>query len=125
MTGRLKKMQRLSHGPAFSDDQGQQVNPRWLEMEILDRLRSIQEKNPTVISPDVQVYEEFGISRSFRRGATKEARNQKVSENDINLMNRWRNFEKAGGKRPRMRMQDHYSDIALMIPSLLGFSQAL
>jgi len=71
------------------------------------------------------LYEEFGISRSFRRGATTEARNQKVSENDINLMNRWRNFEKAGGKRPRMWMQDHYLDIALMIPSLLRFSQAL
>jgi len=73
----------------------------------------------------MQVYEEFGISRSFRRGATTEARNQQVPESDINLMNRWRNFEKAGGKRPRMRMQDHYSDISLMIPSLLRFSKAL
>jgi hypothetical protein len=91
-------------------------------MEILDRFRAVQEKHDGLIKSDVSVYEEFGISRSFRRGATTEARNQKVSENDINLMNHWRNFEKAGGKRPRMRMQDHYSDIALMIPSLLRFS---
>ncbi len=120
-----KKAQGLSHGPAFSDEKGNPVDPRWLEMEILDRFKVVQEKYTDIIRPDVQVYEEFGISRSFRRGATTEARNQKVSENDINLMNRWRNFEKAGGKRPRMRMQDHYSDIALMIPSLLRFSQAL
>ncbi len=120
-----KKMQGLSHGPAFSDDRQRVIDPRWLETEILDRFRFIQEKRPTVIPPEVQVYEEFGISRSFRRGATTEARNQKVSENVINLMNRWRNFEKAGGKQPRMKMQDHYSDIALMIPSLLRFSQAL
>lgn len=120
-----KRAQGLSHGPAFSDERGQTVDPRWIEMEILDRFRIIQEKRSGVIPAEVQVYEEFGISRSFRRGATTEARNQKVSENDINLMNRWRNFEKAGGKRPRMRMQDHYSDIALMIPSLLRFSQAL
>ena len=118
-------MQRVTHGPAFGDDQGKQVDPRWLEMEILDRFRSIQEKNPEIIKPKVQVYEEFRISRSFRRGATTEARNRKVDENDINLMNRWRNFEKSGGKRPRLRMQDHYSDIALMVPALLRFSQAL
>jgi hypothetical protein len=120
-----KRMQSLSHGPAFSDDKGNGLDPRWIEMEILDRFRNIQEKNPRVIPAEVQVYEEFGISRSFRRGATSEANNQKVSEGDINLKNRWRNFEKAGGKRPRMRMQDHYSDIALMIPSLLWFSLAL
>lgn len=119
------KQMSLSHGPAFSDDRGSGVDPRWIEIEILDRLRAIQEKDPGVIPTEVRVYEKFGISRSFRRGATTEARNQKVSEGDINLMNRWRNFEKAGGIRPRMRMQDHYSDIALMIPSLLRFSQAL
>jgi hypothetical protein len=120
-----KRMQQLTHGPAFSDNRGNVVDPRWIEMEILDRFRAIQEKTTGVIKPDVQVYEEFGISRSFRRGATTEARNQQVPESDINLMNRWRNFEKAGGKRPRMRMQDHYSDISLMIPSLLRFSKAL
>lgn len=123
--GDAKRMQRVTHGPAFGVDQGKQVDPRWLEMEILDRFRSIQEKNPEIIKPEVQVYEEFDISRSFRRGATTEARNRKVDENDINLMNRWRNFEKSGGKRPRLRMQDHYSDIALMVPALLRFSQAL
>jgi hypothetical protein len=120
-----KRMQGLTHGPAFSSERGEVVDPRWIEMEILDRLRAIQERDSSVIKEDVQVYEEYGISRSFRRGATTEARNQRVSESDINLMNRWRNFEKAGGKRPRMRMQDHYSDITLMIPSLIRFSQAL
>jgi len=120
-----KRMQDLTHGPAFSDAKGNPIDPRWIEMEILDRFRSIQEKDPSIIKPDVAVYEEYGISRSFRRGATTEARNQKVLEADINLINRWRNFEKSGGKRPRMRMQDHYSDIALMITSLLRFSQAL
>jgi len=120
-----KQMQGLTHRPAFSDDRGNVIDPRWVEMEILDRFRAIQEKDSAIIKSDVQVYEEYGISRSFRRGATTEARNQKVSDSDINLMNRWRNFEKAGGKRPRMRMQDHYSDTALLIPSLLCFSQAL
>lgn len=94
-------------------------------MEILDRFSLIQTQKPHIIPPDLQVYEEYGISRSFRRGATTEARNKRVSEEDINLMNRWRSFENAKGRRPRMNMQDHYSDIVQMIPSLLRFSQAL
>jgi hypothetical protein len=41
-----KKMQSLSHGPAFSCDKGTPIDPRWLEMEILDRFRALQEKWP-------------------------------------------------------------------------------
>lgn len=33
-----KRQQGLTHGPAFSNRFGHRVNPRWLEMEILDRL---------------------------------------------------------------------------------------
>ncbi len=120
-----KKMQGLSHGPAFSDSRGQTINSRWLETEILDRFFNIQSRRPDIIPGDVQVHEEYGISRSFRRGSTTEAQNKQVSESDIDLMNRWRNFESARGKRPRMRMQDHYSDIKQSVPSLLCYSQAL
>jgi hypothetical protein len=42
---------------------------------------------------DVNVSEEYGVSRSFRRGATAEARNRKVAENEIDAVNRWRNVE--------------------------------
>ncbi len=54
-----------------------------------------------------------------------EARNQRVSESDIDMMSRWRNAENARGKKPHMRVQDHYSDIKLMVLSLLRFFQAL
>jgi hypothetical protein len=120
-----KRVQGITHGPAFSKKAGQVLDSRWLEMEILDRFARIQQLHTEVIPADVQVYEEYGISRSFRRGSTTEARNQKVSESDIDLMNWWRNFEAARGKRPRMRMQDHYSDIKQMVPLLLRYSKAL
>lgn len=120
-----KEMQRVYHGPAFADNKGKRIDSTWLEVEILDRFVLIQQRHPKIIPMDVHVYEEYGISRSFRQGATTEVRNKWVSEKDINLMNRWRNFESAKGKRPRMDMQDHYSDILQSIPSLLWFSKAL
>ena len=69
--------------------------------------------------------EEYGLSRSFRRGATSEARARGVKAEDVDLSNRWRNFESAKGHRPRLAMRDHYSDIRLLIPALLRFSEGL
>jgi hypothetical protein len=44
------------------------------EQEILERFQAIQSKRPDLISADTQVLEDYGISRSYRRGATSEAR---------------------------------------------------
>jgi hypothetical protein len=96
-----------------------------MEMEILDHLHQVQTENPEVIPNDINVYEEYGISRLFRRGATTQDRNQRVDENDINLINRWRTVENAKGRKPKLQMQDHYSEIRQMVPSLLRFSLAL
>jgi hypothetical protein len=113
-----------TRGPAF-------VAPRkehpyvWYEREILERLHGIQQNWPDLIPEDVQVLEEYGLSRSFRRGATSEARARGIDRDDIDLTNRWRTFEGAKGKRPRMAMRDHYSDIRLLIPALIRFSEGL
>jgi len=120
-----KRKHGIPHGPAFSDFQGSLVNTRWLSLEILDRIHTVQSSRPDLIPLEVNVYEEYGISRSFLQGVTTEARNRGVDENDINAMNRWRNVENAKGKRPRLKMQDHYSDIRMMVPTLLRFSAAL
>mmetsp|Transcript_9714 Transcript_9714/g.14043 ORF Transcript_9714/g.14043 Transcript_9714/m.14043 type:complete len:475 (-) Transcript_9714:1604-3028(-) len=113
------------HGPVFADRYGGIINPRIYEMTILDMLQKIKEKYHDVIPEQVNVYEDYGISRSFRRGVTTHARNLDVKKEDIDLMNRWRNVESAQGRKARMRMADHYSDISQMIPSLLRFSMAL
>ncbi len=38
----MKRQQGRMNGPAFSDRFGNRVNPRWLEMEILDKLFIVQ-----------------------------------------------------------------------------------
>jgi len=121
----VKDRHGQTHGPAFSDRKGKVLSAQWLEMEILDRLQEIQNLGGDLIPKEVNVHEEYGIARSFRRGATTHARNVGVAENDINVMNRWRSSEQARGCRPRAKMQDHYSDIRQMVPTLLRFSQAL
>jgi len=121
----VKASHRQTHGPAFSDRKGRLLNSHWLEMELLDRLQVVQTSEADLIPKDVNVHEEYGIARSFRRGATTQARNMGVAENDINAMNRWRTSEQVKGFKPKTKMQDHYSDIRQMVPTVLRFSQAL
>lgn len=113
------------HGPAFCDIHGNVASTQEYELEFLDRLQVVQTRHPSLIASDVSVHDVYGISRSFRRGATSEARARGVNPEDIDLINRWRTFEHAKGRRPRLAMRDHYSDIRLLIPALLRFSQAL
>jgi hypothetical protein len=91
----------------------------------MDRLAAIQEADPNLIQKDMDVYEEFGVSRSFRRGATSTARVRGVDDRQVDLVNRWRSFESARGRKPRLTMHDHYSDIRILIPELIMFSKAL
>ena len=113
------------HGPAFGDPQGRVDKTSVYEGAILDRLAAIQRKFPKLFGKDTDVYEEYGISRSFRRGATSEARARGVHPDDVDMANRWRNVENSKGRKPRLKMRDHYSDIRLMVPMLIRFSAAL
>jgi hypothetical protein len=121
----VRLVEGRTNGPAFGFEGKHSLGSGKYEQEILERLQSIQSTRPDLISADTQVLEDYGLSRSFRRGATSEARARGVTGEDIDLANRWRNFEGAKGRRPRLAMKDHYSDIRLLIPALLKFSEKL
>jgi DNA-binding XRE family transcriptional regulator len=113
------------NGPAFADKAGNVAKASSYEMKFHEALLHIQENHPRLIPPTVDVVEEYGIDRSLRRGSLTHARNMGVSGSDLDLINRWRLVEKAQGRKPAMRMRDHYSDIRLLVPSLIRYSKAL
>ena len=51
--------------------------------------------------------------------------NANVSEPDIKVMSRWSTVENAQGSCPQFSMLEHYSDVLLMLPTMLRFSEAL
>lgn len=115
----------LTHGPAFGDKHGKLVPSREIEGYIMDTLQALKDEEQSVIPPDLDCFEQFGISRSFRRGSTSTARTRGVDEKLVVLINRWRKFEQSKGKRPVMEMQDHYSGLEIIIPEIVKYSQAL
>jgi hypothetical protein len=61
----------------------------------MDWIQILKEMKQGIILPDMDCYEDFGISRSFRRGATSAARTRGVSDKHMDLINRWQKFEGA------------------------------
>lgn len=114
-----------SHGPAFWDQYSESLNSSFVEGLIADHLQIIKDTCPGVIQNDINCYEHFEISQSFRRGATSMARARGVGRDTLDLTNHWRKFEKGRGQQPRLTIQDHYTDIKIMLPELTRFSQAL
>jgi hypothetical protein len=71
------------------------------------------------------IYESYGVSRSFRRGSNTHAINQGVKRSDIDHNNRWSVVERAKGRAPKLGMQQHYEDVLQLLPTLLQNSSAL
>lgn len=112
-------------GPAFQTKDGNILSSQEMEGAIAERLQIVKHTRPGVIPAEIDCYENFGISRSFRRGATSAARARGVMDRQVELVNRWRKFEGAKGRRPVLPMHEHYSDIQVLIPEMIKFSQAL
>jgi hypothetical protein len=115
----------ITNGPAFCDSFGNIAQTKIYENAILERFCVIQRLPNSPIAKDVNVYEEFGVRRSFRRGSTSEARVRGVDDKIVDFINRWRNYENAKGRKPRRAMRDHYTDIEILVPGLLQYSMAL
>lgn len=113
------------NGPMFRDRNGQPMKMKDMEGKFIGRLVDVQDKYPDLIRGDVEVTEEYGLSRSFRRGATSEATNRGVPADVIDANNRWRVVHAAGSRLAPMAMRDHYTDVKLVLNKLLKFSEAL
>ena len=83
--------------------------------KLVHFLMVIKQECPDIIMEDVNVGDEYGIGRSFKRG--KEARdlNTRVPEPVISAMNLWPNIERTKGTRPRFSMFKHYADVVLIL----------
>jgi hypothetical protein len=119
-----EKVGRLQ-GPAFCDRAGEVALSYTYDLGFVERLLTLQAARPDLIPAEVDISEQFGVSRSFRRGSTSVSRTRGVDDKQVELINRWRKVESARGKRPTLPMKEHYSDIAILVPEMVKYSLAL
>jgi hypothetical protein len=96
-----------------------------LNSVFIPLLLRVQEKYPETIGPEVRVEEEYSAGRSFKRGATSQARIMEIPQDVIAANNRWRKEERARGSTPHMALLERYADGKAMVPVLVRFSKIL
>ena len=104
---------------------GKQLPMTFLEGNLMEVLDEIQETRSDLIPRELDIREEYGVFRSFRRGATTEAGNKRVRKTTIELNNSWRKQEASRGKHVTADMVTYYTEIMLAKDSRLDFSRAL
>ena len=63
----FKEERGVTRGFLFVDENDKRMKLRNLEPFVLDRIARVQSSFPELIRDSVNVYEEYGLSRSFRR----------------------------------------------------------
>ena len=115
-----------SRGPLFRDlETGGKLKSSVFEPRLFQRLITVQNTRPDLIGAGVDIEEQYGVSRSFRRGATSRAADMLLPPDITNANNRWRTVEQSGARQTSMTMKDHYTDVRLALNLLLQFSAAM
>jgi hypothetical protein len=113
---------------AFVNQEGDKMKFSEMNEIILDQLEQVKEEDAERKLLGLETFdvrEDFSINRSFRRGSETHALNQKVPEVVINAQNRWKKIEAAKGRKAHFSMIENYSDILLLIPTMVRYSEML
>ena len=118
----FRERREVARGYYFTNSKGGMMRAKDLEVGILDRIATIQQRYPEFIRPGLEVHEDYGLSRSFRRGSNSEVQNRGVSDSDIDRNNRRRKMERAGSRKPKLKIREHYTDVLVSLESFLKYS---
>lgn len=112
----------IETGWLFQDEEGTQRPLSFFEEEFYSVLFALRDKDPTLFEPSCDIFEDYQLARSLRRGATTRATEAGVSRPDIDWMNRWN----TGGKEIiSSPMHVVYAERKQLIDTYLRFSRAL
>jgi hypothetical protein len=80
---------------------------------------------PSSIKSREDIEANYHAFRSFRRSSDTRVLNRGVGRDDIDIVNRWHQVEKADGNRPALDMRHHYAQVELLSESFLRETQAM
>ena len=78
-----------------------------------------------LIPPEVDVRNDYGLSRTTRRSATAHARNMRLPKDLMDAIHRWGREMNATTGVPRLDMQDTYTTLDSICPLMLEFSRGM
>ena len=114
-----------TEGAAFCDRTGNCLSTSYVDDEFQVQVEKVQANHPNLIETSIEVREWFSIFRSLRRGSTARVSELDVSDNVVNLHNRWRTTEALKGRRSTSNMRSYYTDLRLTRKVRLKYTMRL
>jgi hypothetical protein len=125
----FKRMRSCVVGPAISDLEGNVLSHRALNDSLLEILEELFDTHRELFPPSVADKETLRtrvqVYRTLRRTSDTWALEQKVSQSDIDVVNRWKSLERAEGNRPHRPMRQHYAELELLLKPFLRYTWAM
>ena len=84
-------------GPLFPNEKGLPMSVSELDVHFHSVLLEVQRRFPNAIPDNVNVFDDYSVFWSLRRGATTEPKNVRIAANVIEFNNRWRKNHRAKG----------------------------
>ena len=96
-----------------------------MNLGFLKYMEQIKFENESLFEGVSEIEQNYGVSRSFRRGANTRAKEEGVPEELRKFINRWSSFESKRGNRPNMSMAEHYVEAKLIMKRTPVYSRLL
>ena len=126
---KIKRKLHLKDGPLISNEKGILLSSRAVDDMLIEVLSEIFEESSDLFPGDIKTLEDippnYQCFRTFRRISNTRAVEKKVSLTDQQVVNRWRSFETAAGKRPALPMHMHYAQMEELLEPFLRYTRAM
>jgi hypothetical protein len=121
-----KEARGFVDGPAISDENGRAMSTRDIDELMHESLLGIWQGFPSMFPADItsveKLLEAYHAFRTLRRASDTRALEEGVSEDDINIVNRWHAVEASKGGRPARAMRFHYAQFELLLTPFLRYT---
>ena len=127
-------------GPALTDYAGKTMSTNKIDQFFIECLSEIYSNDKSLFPVDIQrklsikehdspstLKLHYSCFRTFRRTSNTRAIEvqDRLKDDDIGIVNRWRAKEGAKGKRPNNKMRQHYAEIEVLLRPFLRYTKAM
>ena len=117
-------------GPGISNFNGELYTTNEIDQILQEILEEWYEEDPSLFPPDIRsssdILESYHCFRSLRRASDTRALEMRVSQADIDCVNRWGQDQRnTHGLKLKLPMRQHYSQPELLIRPFLRYTGAM
>lgn len=125
----VHRVQGRKEGPLVCDGNGVVLSSAILDHRLHQALKQIYLREsqlfPLSITKKEDIQQKYHCFRTFKRTSNTRATNMKIDSAHVNVVNRWRQVEKAGVKQANLPMDQHYAQIEELSDSFEAYTSQM